>query len=306
MQLRQELLKTLLTRRCRGTVIEVRSETKTQGPSPSLVWVFLVLVFGLSWPFLICGFGWFTGDEHILNRYLLSCSGMLMVAFSAFIVRSLIEHEGFKDVGWNIGHFKWYVATLLSCLLFWAVPSLVDLLLGNMAWNHDISRNEIIVVILSLAGFSLLAGFGEEFGWRGYLLPRLLSDPYTARGVLLLIGIIWGIWHFPVALGPLLRTAVEGSTSWVSLTGPTLLSCLQMIGASIGLSFIFGAVWLKSRSIFLTSFLHGYFIGIRDATWNLLGNGATVSLVIRLVLIVAIAVVAYRWLMKYERSTPRS
>ena len=47
------------------------------------------------------------------------------------------------------------------------------------------------MLISPIANF--LATFGEEFGWRGYLLPKLL--PLGGRNAVLLIGIIWGIWH---------------------------------------------------------------------------------------------------------------
>ncbi len=40
--------------------------------------------------------------------------------------------------------------------------------------------------------------FGEEWGWRGYLLPRLL--PLGQWPALLIIGAIWGLWHAPVIL----------------------------------------------------------------------------------------------------------
>ncbi len=40
--------------------------------------------------------------------------------------------------------------------------------------------------------------FGEEFGWRGYLLPKLL--PLGQLRALLLSGVIWGVWHVPVIL----------------------------------------------------------------------------------------------------------
>ena len=38
---------------------------------------------------------------------------------------------------------------------------------------------------------------GEEGGWRGYLLPRLLDQGGEARAALI-IGIIWALWHLPV------------------------------------------------------------------------------------------------------------
>src|SRR5436305_814196 len=40
--------------------------------------------------------------------------------------------------------------------------------------------------------------FGEQWGWRGYLLPRLL--PLGQWPALLLSGAIWGLWHAPVIL----------------------------------------------------------------------------------------------------------
>jgi membrane protease YdiL (CAAX protease family) len=40
--------------------------------------------------------------------------------------------------------------------------------------------------------------FGEEWGWRGYLLPQLL--PIGQGRALLASGVIWGLWHAPVVL----------------------------------------------------------------------------------------------------------
>lgn len=43
--------------------------------------------------------------------------------------------------------------------------------------------------------------FGEEFGWRGYLQPKLLSLTNPRLGMILM-GLIWGAWHWPlIAMG---------------------------------------------------------------------------------------------------------
>jgi membrane protease YdiL (CAAX protease family) len=61
----------------------------------------------------------------------------------------------------------------------------------------------VIVGVQVLAGLTVavlvnsLFAFGEEFGWRGYLLPRLMDLLGPWRG-LLLHGAIWGFWHAPL------------------------------------------------------------------------------------------------------------
>ena len=43
----------------------------------------------------------------------------------------------------------------------------------------------------------VLAGFCEEFGWTGFAYPRMSSKLGALRGALLL-GVLLGLWHFPV------------------------------------------------------------------------------------------------------------
>jgi membrane protease YdiL (CAAX protease family) len=269
-------------------------------PGPKSIWVFLGLTFSLSWPFLIYGFGWFSVERAPLNRYLFSCAGMLMVSLSAFLTRALVERKGFADVGWNRASAGTYFRILAFNAALWLLPALVALVFGQLEWNLHLTSEEWAVVALSLGGFSLLAGFGEEFGWRGYLLPRLLTEARLVRRVLLLLGVIWGIWHCAVALGPLLKASLEGGGSLAPIARSTVVQCLEMIGSSIALSVIFGSVWLRTRSIFVSSFFHGTWLGIRDAAAHLLHyppafGGITVALV----LIAWFA--ADRWLRDYLR-----
>jgi membrane protease YdiL (CAAX protease family) len=46
--------------------------------------------------------------------------------------------------------------------------------------------------------FNALFAFGEEWGWRGYLLPKLL--PLGQWPALIICGVVWGLWHLPVIL----------------------------------------------------------------------------------------------------------
>jgi membrane protease YdiL (CAAX protease family) len=261
---------------------------------------FLLLVFVLSWPFLLYGFGWLRSEEAILKRYLFSCCGMLMVSLSTFITRAFVERKCFDDAGWNLGHIGWYLVALLYCAFLWLVPPLAALLFGMLSWNQSISRDEMTVIILSLGGLSLLAGFGEEFGWRGYLIPRLLTERTHSRAILVLVGLIWGMWHCAVDIGPLFRVIITGEADWVSQLVLTLAYCVQAIAVSVALSIIFGALWLKARSIFLSSFFHGYWIGIRDSA-SLMFSYPGIFRLATLVAVLAAWFVAHRWLERFER-----
>jgi len=65
------------------------------------------------------------------------------------------------------------------------------------------------VLVLSQAVTGIFLGpvlnfvtcFGEEWGLRGYLLPKM-AKKFSLVKMLLIIGVIWGLWHAPLtALG---------------------------------------------------------------------------------------------------------
>ena len=53
----------------------------------------------------------------------------------------------------------------------------------------------LAVLVNPLTG--LAQAFGEEFAWRGYLLPKLAKVLSPVRAVLA-TGVIWGLWHAPL------------------------------------------------------------------------------------------------------------
>lgn len=46
---------------------------------------------------------------------------------------------------------------------------------------------------------SILLALGEEIGWRGFLVPQL-AKLTTFTWVAIISGIIWALWHFPLAI----------------------------------------------------------------------------------------------------------
>ncbi len=95
---------------------------------------------------------------------------------------------------------------------------------------------------------------GEEGGWRGYLLPRLL-ERYSMVHSSLLLGIIWALWHLPIIwLFPDFR---DGIPMEIYLPAYVLMVVL--------LSYIYSLIWQWSgRSLFLCIWFHGLFNATAD------------------------------------------
>ncbi|MFO8065956.1 MAG: CPBP family intramembrane glutamic endopeptidase, partial [Bacteroidales bacterium] len=51
-----------------------------------------------------------------------------------------------------------------------------------------------------IAGVTInaVAGFGEELGWRGFLVRQFENQKFMKAA--LIIGLVWGIWHSPLIL----------------------------------------------------------------------------------------------------------
>lgn len=89
--------------------------------------------------------------------------------------------------------FKWLILSLIT------IPVLASLAILT-SYNFDIFRFEFgstqllpqIIVIVLIA-------LGEEYGWRGFLLPKLMVK-FNLFYSSIILGLIWGLWHFPAYL----------------------------------------------------------------------------------------------------------
>jgi membrane protease YdiL (CAAX protease family) len=80
--------------------------------------------------------------------------------------------------------------------------------------------------------------FGEEYGWRGWLLENLSQDRGRLVGAIG-TGLVWAIWHGPV---------IYGLARANGLPGPELLTGIQMAAIFV-FSFAFAGLYFQSGSI---------------------------------------------------------
>ena len=108
-------------------------------------------------------------------------------------------------------------------------------LIGHIALN----------AVVGVAIVSFMAFF-EEIGWRAWLLPRL-RDRLGARRAVVLVAIIWALWHVPFKLSGILQ--IDG-------VSPVELSLVLPPG-TMAAGLILGWLWLRTESIWLTAIAHG-------------------------------------------------
>jgi membrane protease YdiL (CAAX protease family) len=114
-----------------------------------------------------------------------------------------------------------------------------------------LSREALGGLISVLAG-ALLLFIGEEFGWRAYLLPKLM--PLGPRTAVLLVGAIWGAWHWPM----IFMGFQYGLDYWgAPVVGP-LLFVLIILSPSV----VFSWVTLRSGSVWPACIGHTTIIGV--------------------------------------------
>lgn len=227
---------------------------------PFSLWLFLGIVILLSWPFQIAYF--FLGKEY---RPILLVS-MAMVAVATYICGRFVFKDGFKDAGWSWGKPEHYLHVFGLALFLWLLPSVVEQLAGWYSPSGDIN----LATMLSSFAFSfivtIIPAFGEEFGWRGYLLPRLLQR-YSYRKALLVHGLVTWVWHLPFVF---VMGVEAGENPWVSVPMVLAISFIPTILHAV----VFAYIWSRTASLAVSVFYHVCFDEVRDTLRDGIGLGA--------------------------------
>lgn len=154
---------------------------------------FIVLAFGITWllvaPLVLAGAG--IGPAVPSWWHGLGALGPILAAYWSRRDRGLFETRGPAAMT-----RPWLAVSLAVPVLFALVSLLVVATSGAAVVRPLLAAADRPAWWLDLAVGSVLYGFGEEPGWRGWLLPRL-QERHSAVTATLLLTPIWAAWHAP-------------------------------------------------------------------------------------------------------------
>lgn len=248
------------------------NEQNSSSPRPFSLWFYLLIVFSLSWPFQIVAAIWGT---DLLPRFVLHATSMFMVTVGTFIVGRYIFRDGFAGAGWRWGKLKYHLLVVGLALLLWVVPTAADLAVGTLSLPDKVTGTQLVWILVFLTGF--VPCFGEEFGWRGYMLPRL-AKRFSPRKAVLIHAIIWWAWHLPIliGIGVWAGIAAAGEIDFSVGASVAITVAVTVLGSAIPAilhGVVFAYIWVRSRSLAVATVYHLAFDGVRDSIHTTIGPG---------------------------------
>jgi membrane protease YdiL (CAAX protease family) len=247
--------------------------------------IFLLFAFGISWLTALVIYltgGLVSSPELIANTGITLALVLLASVYMwgpalANIITRIITKEGKQELWlkpkikthwkyWLLGWFGPGFLTIIGGAIFFLIfPQTFDSTLSSLqsqltaaSASEETFSPWLFVLIQALMALliapvlNFIATFGEEFGWRGYLLPKLKS--LGNRKALVISGIIWGIWHWPVI--------AMGHNYGLDYPGFPWLGLLAMVWFCVWGGIFIGWLALKSESVWPAVVAHGALNGI--------------------------------------------
>lgn len=222
--------------------------------------IYLGLAFGMAWlvffVFILTGHTWSGSTPELMS--LLSL-GMLAPT-AAHIITRKITGEGFrlsgKDsmmLGIDLKGKKWlfFLVAVILPVIYATLGDVIIWLSCPEAFVITDVRPFVTITYPLLAVVSgvvlSFAALGEELGWRGYMMPKLIELIGMPKAIIT-GGIIWGLWHAPL-------TCV-GHNYGMDYPGFPYVGIILMCLMCMALGTVLTYVTIKTGSIWPAAFMH--------------------------------------------------
>ena len=214
---------------------------------------------------------------------------------ASFLLRAFAG-DGWKDLGIRPaikGNVLWYAISILVYPICITLVLVIGLALGMISLPD--SPPDKVALFVQAFGLALVTDFFinifEEFGFRGYLAPRMYTlglHDFVAHAV---VGLIWGAWHFAY---------FSFVMSYTTESPVTLVP--RFLIATIAASIVYGEIRLLTNSVwpavlmqtaggaFLSGLLVHDLIQIKSGTAFLISPGIEGMLSIVLIALVGVGI----------------
>jgi len=243
------------------------------------IFIYLAITFLLTYGYCFAVIYPISNGENLsgipaLATQLLVAAAMFFPAIGVLLTR-LVTKEGFKNCWirpnfknnikvYLLAYFGPGILTVFGAFIYFLIfrknfdPDCGYFLATLEAAGTPIDQlpvpANLLLVVQGLQGLFLgpimnfFTCFGEEWGWRGYLLPKM-SEKLSLIPMLLINGIIWGLWHAPL-------TAI-GHNYGLGYSGFPFTGILMMCLFCTVLGVFFSYISLKTKSCIPAILGHG-------------------------------------------------
>ena len=206
---------------------------------PVLLFIFLVLT--ISWGYE----AWIIFNGGVARFGLAALAVLMWIPGLVSILLRLLLKLGFADVRFVVGKPRYYGYAIAIPLVLALLTSLSCVILDirQLALIEPDELHRTIPVFVLMFAVGLFVALGEELGWRGFLLPRMVAggfpSPYLASGL------VWAAWHLPlIAFGGFYRTS--HAFLMVAAYGMSI----------VAINFVVSELRMRSGSVWVATVLH--------------------------------------------------
>ena len=219
------------------------------------VLTYFALTFAISWGgiLMVIGPGGILGTKEVSEGLMpfVYLATLLGPSLAGILLTGLVDgRAGFRELlsrllRWRVGA-RWYAVALLTAPLLITATLFALSLTSPVFLPVIVTTDDKVSLLLTGIVMGLVVGFFEELGWTGFAVPRLRLR-YGGLTTGLIVGLLWGAWHFPLFSGSVSSSGALPPALYLSVLLFSFLPAYRVL-----------MVWVydRTRSLLVAMLMH--------------------------------------------------